>query len=85
MSNLARRILAAASLLVAGLLIIDAALYATAKDNPTLERVRGCYTTVELLFGAKRPTAWARPIQFVSGAIVGFYGFVCLAHWPKSK
>ena len=85
MSNLARLILIIACLLLAGCLFLDAACIAMMKANPATGRARGCYTTVELFFGAKSPTEWVRPAQFVASAILCFYGIALIVAWPKDK
>ena len=80
-----RALIAMVSILIATWLFMDASIFALAKPNPETGRARGCYTALELIFGAKQPVAWVRPVQFVISAALGIYGLALIVRWPKDK
>lgn len=71
-------------LLLAGWLVYDASTFALYKPDAFTGRERGCYTSIELLFGVKSPTSWIRPAEFVGASVIGIAGLVLLAR-RKSK
>ena len=80
-----RALIATASILIAAWLFRDASIIGLVKANPATGRVRGYYTELELIFGAKRPVEWVRPVEFVISAALGFYGIAPIVCWPKNK
>jgi len=73
----------AAMCLLAALLVMDATTFAIAKADPVKGRVRGCYTTLALLLGAKSPPKWdwTRAVE-LAGAGVLVASVVVLAGKP---
>jgi hypothetical protein len=71
-------------LLFAGRLFYDASTFALYKTDAVTGRERGCYTGIELLLGAKSPTNWVRPAEFVCAGVIGVAALVLLVG-RKSK
>jgi predicted membrane protein len=80
-----RALMALVSIVVAAWLFMDASTFAMVKANPETGRLRGCYTTLELIFGVKQPVEWVRPVQFVISSVLGIYGLALIVCWPKDR
>jgi hypothetical protein len=76
---------AAASILIASWLFMDASIFGLAKADPETGRGRGCYTALELIFGAKQPVEWVRPVEFAISGAFGLYGVALIVRWSKNK
>ena len=80
-----RALIALVSILIAAWFFMDASIFAMVKANPETGRLRGCYTTLELIFGTKQPVEWVRAAEFVISAVLGIYGLALIVCWPKDK
>jgi hypothetical protein len=72
-------------LLLAVSLLMDALAFALYPADPATGRARGCYTTLELLLGVKRPTEWARLTQFAVAGGIAVSCVVLMIRWWRSR
>ncbi len=55
---------------ISWLIVLDAFSYLLRPGDPSTGRMRGCYTAVELLFGAKEPSAFLRGAEQLVGGVL---------------
>jgi hypothetical protein len=71
-------IIPALLLFIAFLIFMDASIYTLMPNDPISGRTMACYTTIELLFGAKHPT-WIRGAEYIVAlAMIPFSIFIFL-------
>jgi hypothetical protein len=64
------------ALLIALFLLMDATAVANTAPDPTIGRVRGAYTLVELWLGLSRPASLVRIGEIVLAVAITVWGFV---------
>lgn len=72
-------VVVASGLLVSLWLLNDAMAFGLHPADPATGRARGCYTSIELLFGLKTPSGWVRPVEFGIGIMLFIGSVIAIA------